>query len=70
MEITEEKLRDIVEKWIMQKGVEGTINYISTGDYPAEIKKRALNMVQVKTKEELENQSAMAENGDISDMNF
>lgn len=70
MEISEEKLRDTVEKWIMQKGVKGTISYISTGDYPAELKKRALSMVQVKTKDELEKEGAMAENGDISDMNI
>jgi len=63
MSISEEKIREFVEKLVHKHGEEYTKNYISSGDYPREVQEFALSLIEKdKPKEEL-----MAENGDLSD---
>jgi hypothetical protein len=65
-EITDERLREIVDKLITERGEDGAAEYISTGEYSAELKERAMNMIRGKSESDMD--SAMAEGGDISDM--
>ena len=65
MEMTEQALREAVEKLIFKLGEEGAISYISSGDYDLETKEKAIKMIKY---ERDDSEMPMAENGDISDM--
>jgi len=64
MEVTNEKLREVVHNLLEKNGENGALMYISSTDWSSDIKERAIQMINGLPEEEV----AMAENGDISDM--
>lgn len=60
----EEDLRPIINKLISEKGLAGAIEYISTGDYPKDIKNLSIDIINGTRN----HKTAMAEHGDISDI--
>ena len=64
-DMTDDKLREIINTMIENRGEEGAKEFISAGAYPQELKDRAIKMITG----ELENEVVMAEHGDISDSN-
>ena len=64
--ISDQQLREFIDKKINELGKERTIEYLYAGDYPKELKDRAINMIQGPSHEDIK--SSLAENGDLSDL--
>jgi len=63
MEISEEKIRDFIDKKTNEIGIDATIEYIRLADYSPELKEFAIG-IMVKNEPD---ENLLAENGDISD---
>jgi len=63
MKISDERLHEVMSKFIAEKGLEGAIEYVSTSDYPADVKDRAMKIL----KGDPQTERVLAEHGDISD---
>lgn len=64
VQLSDEKLRNILNELVAKNGLKETKDFISTGEYPQELKNRAMEMLQNKPSPE----SLMAEGGDISEL--
>jgi len=65
MEVTDERLREIVKKLINENGESGANAYVASSDWDQSIKDRAIKIINGDPQEEV----VMAEHGDISDSN-
>jgi hypothetical protein len=64
MEITDTRLREVIHNLLEDKTQQEVLEYIAIAEWDSELKERAFKMVNGLPEEEI----AMAENGDISDM--
>jgi len=66
MNVSKEKIREFVEKLVFQNGKESAISFIKMSDYEPDVKEFALSLLI----EEKVDKNALAENGDLSDLEF
>ena len=62
--LTDNDLRAIINKLIAKMGQKGAADYVALGDYPKELRDKAMDMINGKRELDVE----FSENGVISDM--